>query len=50
MQLCKAGGSKSFLELVEYAHLESPFKKETVGRVMEKVGVFLESIDDTKLN
>jgi M3 family oligoendopeptidase len=47
LNLCKAGGSKSFLELVELAGLKSPFKNGTVETVVEKIEVWLDKIDDT---
>ncbi len=43
VKLCKAGGSKSFLELVQLAGLENPFEdgvvKKIADRVRERLGV-----------
>lgn len=47
--LCNAGGSQSFLGLVELAGLQSPFKDGVVKAVAEEVGAHLESIDDKAL-
>ena len=35
LRLCKAGGSKSFLELVKLANLNSPFDKEVVRSIVD---------------
>jgi len=47
--LCKAGGSKPFLSLVQLAGLESPFKENIVPRVVHEVTNWLNAVDDTKL-
>jgi M3 family oligoendopeptidase len=47
LTLCKAGGSKSFLELVELAGLKSPFKNGTVESVVERIDMWLDKIDDS---
>jgi M3 family oligoendopeptidase len=49
LRLCQAGGSKSFLDLVQLANLESPFKQGTVEGVMKTVSTWLNNIDDSKL-
>lgn len=46
VRLCKAGGTKSFLPLVELAGLNSPFSPNCVREVMLPVHHFLESVDD----
>ena len=48
LNLCKAGGSKPFLELVEYGNLESPFNKDTVEKISDPINDWLNNIDDTK--
>jgi M3 family oligoendopeptidase len=48
--LCKQGGSKSFLELVEYAGLDNPFVDGTVKRVAKHLVEYLENFDQSKLN
>ncbi len=49
LNLCKAGGSKPFLELVEVAGLKSPFKPGTVASVINQAAEWLNGIDDSKL-
>ena len=49
LNLCKAGGSKSFTELVELAGLKDPFQDGTVEYSIEPVKEFLNEIDDKTL-
>ena len=49
LELCKLGGSKSFVELVESANLENPFEKGTVKKIAKPIKAYLDQIDDTKL-
>ena len=49
LRLCKAGGSKSFLELVELANLKSPFKDGCIAEVMVSIKEYLDSVDDSSL-
>lgn len=42
VQLCKAGGSASFLNLVKLAKLNSPFSPNCVAELAEPVGAWLE--------
>ncbi|TJY43996.1 M3 family oligoendopeptidase [Cohnella pontilimi] len=49
LKLCKQGGSKSFLELVEVAGLISPFKDGCVVSVMGDIENWLNGVEDTKL-
>jgi len=49
IRLCKLGGSQSFLELVESAHLVSPFEEGAVQSVTAVIDKWLSSIDDEKL-
>ncbi len=49
LNLCKAGGSQTFLQLVELAGLESPFKEGTVEEVAGKVTAWLDAINDKEL-
>jgi len=48
LNLCKAGGSKSFLKLVDLANLNSPFADGTVKDVVDSIEAYLNSIDDSK--
>ncbi|MCF7923644.1 MAG: M3 family oligoendopeptidase [Candidatus Izimaplasma sp.] len=49
IKLCKLGGSKTFVDLVESTKLNNPFKKGTVKSVIEPIKAYLDNIDDTKL-
>lgn len=49
LALCKLGGSKSFVSLLDNAKLDNPFKAGTVGETMKPLIKYLNSIDDTKL-
>lgn len=49
LALCKLGGSKSFVELLESAKLQNPFKSGTVKKIIEPIKAYLDGIDDTKL-
>ncbi len=47
LRLCKAGGSRSFLGLVELANLRSPFDDGCVESVVGEIRNFLNSVDDS---
>ena len=47
--LCKEGGSKPFLELVELAGLKNPFIPETIPSILPEIEAYLDSVDDAKL-
>lgn len=47
--LCKLGGSKSFVALLDSAKLQNPFKTGTVKEIVKPINAYLDSIDDTKL-
>lgn len=49
LALCRLGGSKSFLGLLESAHLKNPFKKGTVKEIVKPIKAYLDSVDDSKL-
>lgn len=49
IRLCKAGGSQSFLQLVDYANLISPFKDGCLKAVVDPISQYLESIDESIL-
>lgn len=49
LDLCLAGGSKAFLELVDLAGLKSPFEDGTVEYSLGPVKKYLAEIDDSKL-
>ncbi len=47
--ICKVGGSQSFLEIVKTGNLKSPFEENTIKSVSLRIKEYLDSIDDTKL-
>lgn len=49
LRLCRAGGSQSFLSLVNLANLISPFKDGCIESVIGHIESFLDNIEDTKL-
>nr|WP_300001948.1 M3 family oligoendopeptidase [Tissierella sp.] len=48
LRLCKAGGSKSFLDLVDLAKLDNPFVDGTIKRTVGPLKEWLDGIDDSK--
>lgn len=48
LRLCQAGGSMSFLKLVELAGLKSPFEDGAIEEVAAKVEEYLAKVDDSK--
>ncbi len=46
--LCRAGGSQSFLQLVQLANLRSPFEDGCVASVIDEIATFLDGVDDSK--
>ncbi len=49
VKLCKAGGSQPFLQLVDYANLNSPFEDGCIKETMVPIKAYLETVDDTVL-
>jgi M3 family oligoendopeptidase len=49
LRLCKAGGSKSFLELVKYANLNNPFEDGCIESIIEPIKEWLKGVDDMTL-
>ena len=49
LRLCQAGGSKSFLDLVELANLNNPFADGTIKKIVDPIAAWLENIDDSKM-
>jgi M3 family oligoendopeptidase len=49
VRLCKLGGSKPFLELVQAAGLNNPFVDGTIEKVAQKVTTILNEINDINL-
>ncbi len=48
VRLCKAGGSMSFLKLVELANLRSPFEDGCVESVIGDITDWLDAVDDSQ--
>ncbi|MBM7615480.1 M3 family oligoendopeptidase [Alkaliphilus hydrothermalis] len=48
LTLCQAGGSRSFLELVELANLRNPFEDGCIESIIGPVQQWLDQVDDTK--
>jgi len=46
LRLCKAGGSQSFLGLVEIANVKSPFDKDLFGELFGELEAYLGGVDD----
>lgn len=46
LHLCRLGGSKSFLELVEEANLISPFADGSVEHVIKTIKTYIDQVDD----
>lgn len=49
LNICKVGGTKSFLEIVEIGNLKSPFKDGCVESVIDIIKSWLEEVDDKAL-
>lgn len=49
MNICKVGGSESFLEIIKTGNLESPFNEEAIKSVSSQIDNYLDSIDDANL-
>ncbi|MDC0559035.1 M3 family oligoendopeptidase [Candidatus Izimaplasma bacterium] len=49
LALCKLGGSKSFVALLESAKLDNPFNDGVIAETMKPLIKFLDNIDDKKL-
>jgi M3 family oligoendopeptidase len=49
LALCRLGGSKSFVDLIESAKLKNPFVKGTVAEIVKPIRAYLDAVDDTKL-
>jgi M3 family oligoendopeptidase len=48
LRLCKAGGSRSFLELVELAGLKNPFEPGSLSSTLGLIRQWLDAVDDTR--
>lgn len=48
LRLCQAGGSKSFLGLVDLANLKNPFETGTIKEILAPVSEWIKEIDDSR--
>lgn len=48
LRLCQAGGSQSFLGLVELAGLKNPFEDGTIKHIVAPIAEWIDSVDDTQ--
>ncbi len=48
LRLCRAGGSKSFLDLLKVANLHNPFKDGTIAEIAKPIKAYLDVVDDSK--
>jgi M3 family oligoendopeptidase len=49
IKLCRLGGSKSFVDLVESTRLHNPFKEGTIESVIQPIKAYLDEVDDQNL-
>ncbi len=49
VNICKVGGSKSFLEILKTGNLKSPFDESTISAVTSHIKDYLDGIDDRTL-
>lgn len=49
LSICKVGGSKTFLQIVEQAHLVSPFEEGSLTEIVQTIETELEKVDDLAL-
>jgi len=47
LALCKAGGSRSYLNLLPIARLRNPFTEGSIAAIMEPVSAWLDAADDS---
>ena len=48
--LCKIGGSKSFLEIIKNGNLENPFEEMTIKKITEFLDSYVSSINDIDID
>ena len=48
-RLCRAGGSKTFIELLKVANLDNPFIDGTIKKTVKELKAWLDTFDKTKL-
>lgn len=50
LTICRIGGTQSFLQVIEAANLESPFKEDILQEIVFHVESYLQSVDTTQFN
>ena len=50
LKICRIGGTESFLQVIEAAELESPFKENILEDIVFYVESYLQSVDTTQFN
>lgn len=48
LNICSCGGSKTFLEVVALANLNSPFKEGALQETLSSIEQYLDNVDDSK--
>lgn len=48
LRLCRAGGDRSFLDLVKLAKIDSPFKEGVLAKIAKNAKAYLDKIDDSE--
>ncbi|MCF0111702.1 MAG: M3 family oligoendopeptidase [Erysipelotrichaceae bacterium] len=48
VELCKVGGTQSFVQLCEYANLKVPFEDGCIKDIADTMRIWLDSIDDSE--
>ncbi len=49
LNICRVGGSQSFIEILKTGNLKSPFEKETIKKITTQINSYLDSVDDINL-
>lgn len=49
INLCKAGGSDSFLNLLKIGNLQNPFVKGTIEKIVQPINEWLNNVDDKNM-
>lgn len=49
LEICRVGGTQSFLEIIKTAHLRSPFEEGSLSGVVKTIEEELDKVDDTTL-
>jgi len=47
LNICKIGGSKTFLEILKEGGLNSPFEEDTIKSIIIPIKDYIDKIDDS---